>query len=53
MTTQLARVWYRPALILFSEAAPVVSDGNTGTYNIGNPYTDYISLSEESENIDF
>jgi hypothetical protein len=46
--TSLGRVWYRPALILFSESAPVVINDNAGTYSIGNPYADYITLSDDN-----
>lgn len=46
--TSLGQVWYRPALILFSESQPTAIDQNAGTYNIGNPYTDYITLSDDN-----
>ena len=40
--TSLGQVWYRPALILFSESQPTAIDQNAGTYNtmwVGNATT--------------
>ena len=43
----LSKLWYRPSLIIFTDDQPV-DGGSEGTYTIGNPYSDYIILTDDN-----
>lgn len=44
----LEKVWYRPSLIIFTNAEPT-DGGTSGTYNIGTTaFTDYIILTDDN-----
>jgi hypothetical protein len=43
----LGKTWYRPSLMVLTETEPV-DGGSEGTYTIGNPYADYIVLSDDN-----
>lgn len=45
--TLIDKIWYRPALIIFTETEPVAST-ISASYNIGSPYTNYIVLTDDN-----
>lgn len=46
--TTLQRAWYRPALMIFTEAEPTPIDSVLGQYNLGTADTNYIYLTDDS-----
>jgi hypothetical protein len=47
-TTTLQRIWTRPALMIFSENAPVAVNAAAGQWNLGTADTDFLYLTDDS-----
>lgn len=47
-TTTLQKVWTRPALMIFTEAAPTVVDAVAGQYDLGTAGTNFIYLTDDN-----
>lgn len=47
-TTTLQKVWYRPALIIFTEAQPTVVNSASGQYDLGTAGTGYLYLTDDN-----
>lgn len=47
-TTTLQRVWYRPALIIFTESQPTVVNSASGQYDLGTAGTNYLYLTDDN-----
>lgn len=46
-TTTLQRIWTRPALMIFTEAAPTVVNANSGQYDLGTAGSNYLYLTDD------
>ncbi len=47
-TTTLQKIWTRPALMIFTELAPVAVDAALGQWNLGVADTQYLYLTDDS-----
>lgn len=47
-TTTLQKVWTRPALMIFTEAAPTVVNAVAGQYDLGTAGTNFIYLTDDN-----